>query len=111
MNSSEDDGISHPLLLPKQSSREEVSSALEDTLSDSSLLRFERLRRGVLLEFSSLFRLAAPACVVYLLGNVVSLSTQIFCGHISNLALAAASLGNNGIQLFAYGIMVINLSS
>ncbi|RLM86464.1 protein DETOXIFICATION 40-like [Panicum miliaceum] len=33
-------------------------------------------------------------------------STQIFCGHLGNVQLAAASLGNNDIQLFAYGLML-----
>ncbi|KAL0399748.1 UNVERIFIED_CONTAM: protein DETOXIFICATION 40 [Sesamum radiatum] len=33
------------------------------------------------------------------------MSTQIFCGHLGNLELAASSLGNNGIQLLAYGVM------
>jgi MATE family multidrug resistance protein len=47
--------------------------------------------------------------IVYLLNNVVSMSTQIFCGHLGNLELAAVSLGNTGIQMFAYGLMVIPL--
>ncbi|KAJ0443311.1 putative multi antimicrobial extrusion protein [Helianthus annuus] len=34
------------------------------------------------------------------------MSTQIFCGHLGNLELAAASLGNNGVQLFAFGVML-----
>ncbi|KAF0921704.1 hypothetical protein E2562_013441 [Oryza meyeriana var. granulata] len=50
--------------------------------------------------------IAAPAIVVYVLNNVLSISTQIFCGHLGNLELAASSLGNNGIQIFAYGLMV-----
>jgi MATE family multidrug resistance protein len=36
----------------------------------------------------------------------MSLSTRVFAGHLGNLELAAASLGNSGIQLFAYGLMV-----
>ncbi|KAJ6401908.1 hypothetical protein OIU84_014064 [Salix udensis] len=34
------------------------------------------------------------------------MSTQIFCGPLGNLELAAVSLGNNGIQVFAYGLML-----
>lgn len=34
------------------------------------------------------------------------MSTQIFSGHLGNLELAAASLGNTGIQVFAYGLML-----
>ncbi|KAK9906981.1 hypothetical protein M0R45_002535 [Rubus argutus] len=47
-----------------------------------------------------------PAVVVYLLNNVISMSTQIYCGHLGNLQLAASSLGNTGIQVFAYGLML-----
>ncbi|VAH29546.1 unnamed protein product [Triticum turgidum subsp. durum] len=36
---------------------------------------------------------------------VMSSATQIFCGQLGNVQLAAASLGNNGIQVFAYGLM------
>ncbi|XP_074270119.1 protein DETOXIFICATION 40-like [Silene latifolia] len=53
-----------------------------------------------------LIPLAGPAIVVYLLNNIVSVSTQIFCGHLGNLELAAASLGNIGVQVFAYGLML-----
>ncbi|PRQ28467.1 putative multi antimicrobial extrusion protein [Rosa chinensis] len=34
------------------------------------------------------------------------MSTQIYCGHLGNLELAASSLGNTGIQVFAYGLML-----
>ncbi|KAL5773331.1 hypothetical protein ACOSQ2_013255 [Xanthoceras sorbifolium] len=93
-------------LQPQRSMPEPISSALEDVLSDTSLPYFHRLRKGTWLELKTLFRLAAPAITVYLLNNVVSMSTQIFCGHLGNLELAAASLGNTGIQVFAYGLML-----
>lgn len=85
---------------------EAVSSELEEVLSDLSLPKLRRLRRATAIELNILFKLAAPAIVVYLLNNVTSMATQIFCGHLGNLELAAASLGNNGIQIFAYGVMV-----
>jgi len=53
-----------------------------------------------------LFFLAAPAVMVYMINYIMSMSTQIFSGHLGNLELAAASLGNTGIQVFAYGLMV-----
>ncbi|CAK9156897.1 unnamed protein product [Ilex paraguariensis] len=34
------------------------------------------------------------------------MSTQIFCGRLGHLELAASSLGNNGVQLFAYGVLL-----
>nr|XP_043627146.1 protein DETOXIFICATION 40-like [Erigeron canadensis] len=83
-----------------------VSSELEDILLDTSLTSFGRIQKAMSIELYSLFRLAGPAIIVYLLNNVTSMSTQIFCGHLGNLELAAASLGNNGVQLFAYGVML-----
>ncbi|KAJ0113002.1 hypothetical protein Patl1_02033 [Pistacia atlantica] len=44
--------------------------------------------------------------IVYMINYVMSMSTQIFSGHLGNLELAAASLGNTGIQVFAYGLML-----
>ncbi|KAJ6999514.1 protein DETOXIFICATION 40-like [Populus alba x Populus x berolinensis] len=37
---------------------------------------------------------------------MISMSTQIFCGHLGNLELAAVSLGNTGIQVFAFGLLL-----
>ncbi|KAM1245784.1 hypothetical protein ACFX15_036302 [Malus domestica] len=36
----------------------------------------------------------------------MSLSARVFAGHLDHLELAAVSLGNNGIQLLAYGRML-----
>ncbi|CAN1326814.1 Protein DETOXIFICATION 40 [Linum perenne] len=83
-----------------------VSLELEQVLSDTKLSSLERFRKATSMELKTLFHLAAPTVLVYLLNNVVSISTQIFCGHLGNLQLAAASLGNSGIQLFAYGLML-----
>ncbi|KAE8721053.1 MATE efflux family protein [Hibiscus syriacus] len=84
----------------------EVDSRLENVLSDTELPFFRRLRLALLIEMELLFRLAAPAVFVYLINNAMSLSTRVFCGHLGNLELAAASLGNSGIQLLAYGLML-----
>ncbi|CAD6213428.1 unnamed protein product [Miscanthus lutarioriparius] len=43
---------------------------------------------------------------MYMINYLMSMSTQIFSGHLGNLELAAASLGNTGIQIFAYGLML-----
>ncbi|KAG5561353.1 hypothetical protein RHGRI_004400 [Rhododendron griersonianum] len=82
------------------------SSELEKVLSSTHLPLFKRLRLAIWIELRLLFRLAGPAVMVYLINNSMSVSTRIFCGHLGNLELAAASLGNQGIQLFAYGLMV-----
>ncbi|KAI5390060.1 Protein DETOXIFICATION 40, variant 2 [Lathyrus oleraceus] len=87
-------------------SKHESDGELERILSDTSLPFLKRLGLASWVEFKMLFYLAAPAVVVYLINYVMSMSTQIFSGHLGNLELAAASLGNTGIQIFAYGLML-----
>ncbi|PQQ16044.1 protein DETOXIFICATION 40 [Prunus yedoensis var. nudiflora] len=83
-----------------------LESPLEKVLSDTQLSSFKRLRLATWIELKLLFRLAAPAVLVYVVNNLMSLSTRVFAGHLGNLELAAASLGNSGVQLFAYGLML-----
>ncbi|XP_021292987.1 protein DETOXIFICATION 40 [Herrania umbratica] len=107
MMGSSQDTIPQPLLQSQTSStKSEISSELEDTLSDASLSLFERFRKATWIETKLLFHLAAPAVIVYMINYLMSMSTQIFSGHLGNLELAAASLGNTGIQVFAYGLML-----
>ncbi|KAH9748043.1 protein DETOXIFICATION [Citrus sinensis] len=89
-----------------ESEATDASRRLENVLSDTNLSCFKRLQIASWLELKLLVRLAAPAVFVYLINNLMSLSTRVFCGHLGNLELAAASLGNSGIQLFAYGLML-----
>ncbi|RVX07927.1 Protein detoxification 40 [Vitis vinifera] len=79
MESTQDE-LAQPILLPKQysSSPEPVSSELEEARQ--------------LLSTCSTTLHPCPR--------------QIFCGHLGNLELAASALGNNGIQIFSYGLMV-----
>ncbi|RLN36044.1 transparent testa 12 protein [Panicum miliaceum] len=81
------------------------SRELEAILSDASAPWARRAWRGAGLELPLLLRVALPAVAVYMVNYVMSMSTQIFCGQLGNLELAAASLGNTGIQIFAYGLM------
>ncbi|KAL5219551.1 hypothetical protein ABZP36_020235 [Zizania latifolia] len=83
-----------------------ASGRLESILSDSSTPLSRRAWAAVTIELGLLSRLAAPAVVMYMINYLMSMSTQIFSGHLGNLELAAASLGNNGIQMFAYGLML-----
>lgn len=83
-----------------------VDNQLEVILKDAGTSFFDRLRIALPIELRLLTNLCAPAIVVYMLNYVMSMSTQIICGHLGNLELAAASIGNTGIQLFAYGLMV-----
>ncbi|KAL9455717.1 hypothetical protein AB3S75_005023 [Citrus x aurantiifolia] len=98
--------VHEPMLQSNGSEVEPVSSELEEALSDDSLSFFQRIKKATWIELKNLFRLAAPAILVYMLNNLVAMSTQIFCGHLGNLELAAVSLGNTGIQVFAYGLML-----
>ena len=84
----------------------EASSELENILSNMNVSTWDRYRAATCIEMKLLVHLAAPAVAVYMINYLMSMSTQIFCGHLGNLELAAASLGNTGIQVFAYGLMV-----
>ncbi|KAG2547730.1 protein DETOXIFICATION 40-like [Panicum virgatum] len=80
-----------------------VSRQLEGILRDGSRPWPRRALAASAVELRLLTRLAAPAVLVYTVNYLMSMSTQIFSGHLGTLELAAASLGNNGIQIFAYG--------
>ncbi|KAF7805801.1 protein DETOXIFICATION 40 [Senna tora] len=99
---------SEPSFTRSSSSKYEESSngELERILSDTDLPLLRRLTAATWVEMKLLFFLAAPAVIVYLINYIMSMSTQIFSGHLGNLELAAASLGNTGIQVFAYGLML-----
>lgn len=79
---------------------------LESILTDASSPWTRRAWAAGGIELRLLARLAAPAVVMYMINYLMSMSTQIFSGHLGTLELAAASLGNTGIQVFAYGLMV-----
>ncbi|CAL5072468.1 unnamed protein product [Urochloa decumbens] len=97
-----------PLLQPAvQSSADGGGSwELEAILADASSPWARRAWRGAAVELPLLLRVALPAVFVYMINYAMSMSTQIVCGHLGNLELAAASLGNTGIQTFAYGLML-----
>nr|GLL23004.1 protein DETOXIFICATION 40 [Ipomoea trifida] len=84
----------------------EASNELERILLDTGIPRWQRLKLATWIELKLLCYLAAPAVIVYMINYLMSMSTQIFSGHLGNLELAAASLGNTGIQIFAYGLML-----
>ncbi|KAF9589366.1 hypothetical protein IFM89_023300 [Coptis chinensis] len=97
-----------PLLVPSgmDEHHEETSHELEDILSNTELSAFNRILAATIIELKLLIKLAAPAVIVYMINYLMSMSTQIMSGHLGNLELAAASLGNTGIQVFAYGLML-----
>jgi len=95
LSSSHDDESSHV-----------TESRLEEVLSDTTIPFSKRILSATWIEFNLLFPLAGPAIIVYVINNLMSFVTRAFAGHLGNLELAAANLGNSGIQLFAYGLMV-----
>lgn len=100
-----------PTLTTKHDEQHDLhaSNELERVLSDTDRPFLERLKPALWIESKLLFYLAAPAVIVYMINYVMSMSTQIFAGHLGNLELAAASLGNNGILIFSYGLLVRNV--
>lgn len=88
-----------------------VDSRLEDVLSDTNLPWLKKLQSATWIELSLLSRIAGPAIFVYLINNFMSTATRAFAGHLGNLEYAAANLGNSGVQLFAYGLMVCPVTS
>ncbi|VVA98832.1 unnamed protein product [Arabis nemorensis] len=85
---------------------ESSNDELEIVLSNVETPLFLRLRKATMIESKLLFNLAAPAVIVYMINYFMSISTEIFSGHLGNLELVVASLGNTGIQGFAYGLML-----
>jgi len=83
-----------------------ADSRLEEVLSDTTVPCSKRLLSAAWIELNLLFPLAGPAILVYVINNLMSFITRAFAGHLGNLELAAANLGNSGIQLFAFGLMV-----
>ncbi|KAE8790884.1 Protein TRANSPARENT TESTA 12 [Hordeum vulgare] len=83
-----------------------ASGRLASILTDSSAPLASRVWAAGAIELGLLTRLAAPAVVMYMINYLMSMSTQIFSGHLGSLELAAASLGNTGVQMFAYGLML-----
>ena len=103
---SDKDTVLQPLLKSPETKSNQSNNELESVLSDTEMPYFQRLRRATWIELNLLCRIAAPAVFVYMINFLMSMSTQIISGQLGNLELAAASLGNTGIQLFAYGLMV-----
>ena len=116
MGSAFQDDVQQPLVELQQSTAALSSShsvyavtsdELERILSDDNGLSVvQRYSRATWMELKLLLYLAAPMVFVYMISYLMSMFTQMFAGHLGNLQLAAASLGNTGVQLFAYGLMV-----
>ncbi|KAL3627502.1 hypothetical protein CASFOL_028865 [Castilleja foliolosa] len=91
---------------PPSSAATHSTSHLEKILSDTDLPWLTRSTTATWIELNLLFKLAAPSVATYLINSAMSISTRIFTGHLGNLQFAASTLGNDGIQLFAYGLLL-----
>jgi MATE family multidrug resistance protein len=94
-----------PLISPAEKYNE-FSRQLETILSDDDIPSRKRVMTASCIELKFVCRLAAPAAAVSLLAVLMSTLTQIFVGHLGNLELAAAGLGNSVIQNFSYGVLL-----
>ncbi|XP_048531203.1 protein DETOXIFICATION 40-like [Triticum urartu] len=103
-----DSKIRSPLLtsLQRTAGGHGAGKQLESILNDESVPWVRRMCAATAVEMRMLVPLAAPAVLVYMINYLMSMSTRIFSGHLGTLELAAVSLGNTGIQFFAYGLMV-----
>ncbi|KAK7359767.1 hypothetical protein VNO77_01732 [Canavalia gladiata] len=98
--------LNQPLVNSPAAEAHGSSSRLEEVLSDTELPWLKRLLSATWIELNLLLPLAAPAILVYVINNLMSATTRAFAGHLGNLELAATNLGNSGIQLFAFGLML-----
>ncbi|CAO1941858.1 unnamed protein product [Urochloa humidicola] len=97
---------SNPLLMEPGNGEEPPPSILEAILGDDAAPWPRRACAAAAAELPLLLRLALPAVAVYMINYVMFVATQVLCGQLGNLELAASSLGTTGIQAFAYGVML-----
>lgn len=83
----------------------------ESSRASEELLQWEPvscrvMTRLAMWESKNLWRLSWASIIVMLFNFMLSLVSQMFVGHLGELALAGASIANVGIQGLAYGIML-----
>ncbi|KAL5977165.1 Protein DETOXIFICATION 41 [Asimina triloba] len=98
-------GTSRPLLA-RWSSVGHVSSDAMEELLESEPLPCGWLARATIWESRALWILSGASIIVSIFNFMLSLSTQMFVGHLGALELAGASIANVGIQGLSYGIML-----
>lgn len=98
-----------PLLLGSLDSHSRIpdlSSAQIEEFLEHSPIALRWWPRLVAWESRLLWILSGASIVVSIFNYMLSFVTLSFCGHLSALELAGASIASVGIQGFAYGIMV-----
>ena len=81
------------------------SAAVEEFLEQKGMA-FKWLPRLVAWESGLLWSLLTSSIIISIANYMLSFVTLMFCGHLSPLELAGASIACVGIQGLAYGIMV-----
>ena len=99
-----------PLLLGLDSHSRipDLSSAVIEEFLEQSPVAVRWWPRLVAWESRLLWILSGSSILVSVFNYMLSFVTLMFCGHLSALELAGASIASVGIQGLAYGIMVCN---
>lgn len=82
------------------------SSAAVEKFLEQKEVAFKWLPRLVAWESGLLWSLSTSSIIISIANYMLSFVTLMFCGHLSPLELAGASIACVGIQGLAYGIMV-----
>ncbi|KAG8498777.1 hypothetical protein CXB51_005216 [Gossypium anomalum] len=111
MESLHENAIRKPLLQSQTSDTksESTSSELEDALSDGSSSLLQRWGKATCIESKLLFHLAAPAVIVYMINYLMSMSTQIFSGHLVRNGSAVETLCGQAFGAHKYDMLGIYL--
>lgn len=89
---------------------EELETMLSEEISELSVA--QRYYRATLMEMKLLFNLAAPMVFVYMISYLMSMSTQMFAGHLETSARRRVSRQqwHSTLRLWSHGLFVFQNS-
>lgn len=108
MGSEEEQPLLHGIDSPTTRISDLSSTVIEEFLEQPRRVAFRCWARLVAWESRVLWILSGSSIAVSVFNYMLSFVTLIFCGQMSALELAGASIASVGIQGLAYGIMVRN---
>ncbi|XP_004303906.1 PREDICTED: protein TRANSPARENT TESTA 12-like [Fragaria vesca subsp. vesca] len=106
MGSEEQRPLLHGIDSPTSRISDLPSAMIEEFLEQPRRVAFRYWARLVAWESRLLWLLSGSSIAVSVFNYMLSFVTLIFCGHLSSLELAGASIASVGIQGLAYGIML-----
>ena len=106
MGSEEQQPLLHGIDSPTSRISDIPSTVIEEFLEQPRRVAFRHWSRLVAWESRLLWLLSGSSIAVSVFNYMLSFVTLMFCGHLSSLELAGASIASVGIQGLAYGIMV-----